>query len=73
MHVTKGINRLARILAAGLILVMDRGKIVERGTHEQLSEERRAGYIVSCMKRSFKESGFSCRNKILGETLLVLL
>ena len=29
-------HRLSTILAANLILVMDRGKIVERGTHEQL-------------------------------------
>ncbi len=29
-------HRLSTILAADLILVIDRGKIVERGTHEQL-------------------------------------
>jgi len=47
------------ILVADLILVMDRGKIVEHGTHKQLSEGRRVGYIVSCMKHSFEES--ACR------------
>jgi len=36
MHLTKVINRLSTILAADLVLVMDRGKIVERGTHEEL-------------------------------------
>jgi len=36
MHVTKVTNRPSMILAADLILVMDRGKIVERGTHEEL-------------------------------------
>ena len=29
-------HRLSTVLRADLILVMDRGRIVERGTHEQL-------------------------------------
>ncbi|HEC60948.1 MAG TPA: ABC transporter ATP-binding protein [bacterium] len=32
-------HRFSTILAADLILVMDRGKVVERGTHEQLLEK----------------------------------
>ena len=48
-------HRLSTILAADLILVMDRGKIVERGTHEELLAT--AGYIVSCMRRNLEGRG----------------
>ena len=53
-------HRLSTILAADLILVMDRGKIVERGTHDELLAQ--AGYIVSCMKRSLEENECSMSN-----------
>jgi energy-coupling factor transporter ATP-binding protein EcfA2 len=59
-------HRLSTILAADLILVMDREKIVERGTHERLSEGRREGYIVSCMRRSLEGRGCNLNAKIIS-------
>jgi ATP-binding cassette subfamily B protein len=45
-------HRLSTILSADLILVMDRGRIVERGTHEQLLDQ--AGLYSQLYETQFK-------------------
>ena len=47
-------HRLSTILAADLILVMDRGKIVERGTHEQLSDRTTGGLYSQLYETQFR-------------------
>lgn len=47
-------HRLSTILAADLILVMDRGKVVERGTHEQLMAN--AGLYAHLYETQFNRS-----------------
>ena len=51
---------------------MDRRKIVERGTHDELSEGRRAGYIVSRMRRSLEGNAFSI-HRLYGYLPLAML
>ena len=46
-------HRLTTIEKADLILVMDRGQIVERGTHEQLLALN--GYYARLHEKDFKE------------------
>ena len=45
-------HRLSTILAADLILVMDRGRIVERGTHQELLQQ--AGLYAQLYETQFK-------------------
>lgn len=47
-------HRLSTIKDADLILVMDKGAIVEQGTHEQLLEKN--GYYADLYKSQFKET-----------------
>ena len=44
-------HRLSTVLRAGLILVMDRGRIVERGTHAQLLD--RGGLYARLYEEQF--------------------
>ena len=46
-------HRLATIKKADQILVMDKGKIVERGNHEQLLSQN--GYYTRLYEMQFKE------------------
>ncbi len=45
-------HRLSTVLAADLILVLDRGRIVERGTHHELLE--RGGLYATLYERQFR-------------------
>jgi ATP-binding cassette subfamily B protein len=47
-------HRLSTVLAADLILVLDRGRIVERGTHSELLA--RGGLYASLYETQFKRS-----------------
>ena len=60
-------HRLSTILAADVILVVDRGRIVERGTHEELL--RRGGLYAKLYRQQFGAS--SKRSKRLGDVASV--
>jgi ABC-type multidrug transport system fused ATPase/permease subunit len=47
-------HRLSTIKSADLILVMDKGRIVEQGTHEELLE--RKGFYAEIYNSQFSES-----------------
>jgi ATP-binding cassette subfamily B protein len=47
-------HRLSTVLAADLILVLDRGRIVERGTHRELVEQ--GGLYAALYERQFRTS-----------------
>jgi ATP-binding cassette subfamily B protein len=48
-------HRLSTVLAADLICVLDRGRIVERGTHARLVE--RGGLYTTLYRRQFRDNG----------------
>ncbi|WP_275421487.1 ABC transporter ATP-binding protein [Fervidibacillus halotolerans] len=50
-------HRLSTIKNADLILVLDQGKIVERGTHDQLMEERGKYYQMYQLQQGFQQVG----------------
>jgi ATP-binding cassette subfamily B protein len=47
-------HRLSTILAADVILVVDKGRIVERGTHDELL--RRGGLYAKLYRQQFARS-----------------
>jgi len=44
-------HRLSTVQSADLICVMDKGKIVQKGTHHQLIEDEKGGYYKLCKTR----------------------
>jgi ATP-binding cassette subfamily B protein len=49
-------NRLATLRRADWILVLDEGRVVERGTHQQLLEERGVYYRVASLQAADEDS-----------------
>jgi hypothetical protein len=47
-------HRLSTVLAADLILVLDHGRIVERGTHRELLDQ--SGLYAAAYERQFRTS-----------------
>ena len=43
-------HRIQSLMAADLILVLDQGRIVQRGTHDELMDE--AGYLPAGLRRA---------------------
>ncbi len=50
-------HRLSTVLAADVILVLDRGRLVERGTHEELL--RREGIYASLYETQFRRKALA--------------
>jgi ATP-binding cassette subfamily B protein len=55
-------HRVTAVMNADVILVLDRGRIVERGTHAELVEKQ--GLYASLLRRQLLEEGLEERDAL---------
>ena len=60
-------HRLSTILRADLILVYERGRIVERGTPRRAARRRRA--VRPALPRAVRDAGAGCRRGVRGRSV----